>query len=213
MLSCEVLRKLKKDLTTLSKPSNLPFDCIYSLGSGAELAIDFQELEDSNHFRLSVNSGSDSEEHVIEGHNKALAVLVGLAWLKMAAFLEHKAIEPCCSMKHEGADEILALYQSVREFQTSSQLPFVSSVKCSDGAYDIYSVKEENSRMSIELLTNFIYGKSVKTIAEVQYEAIVQERSFELLERLLGEWIRPESVKSMRVIMEDFVRQSGGRSQ
>ena len=81
MLSCEVLRKLKKDLTTLSKPSNLPFDCIYSLGSGAELAIDFQELEDSNHFRLSVNSGSDSEEHVIEGHNKALAVLVWLAWL------------------------------------------------------------------------------------------------------------------------------------
>ena len=206
MQSCEELQSLQEDLKELIKISRVPFEKIYKLGPGIELALTIKSFDDLDRFQIAVGSSSGVIEAQLEGHRRIPALLVGLTSQKVTEYMVNKRLEPCASMNHGGADEILKLYKCVKEFRASPVIPFSSWVQTNNREYEIFSIKQESRHWKIELTTNHIYGESVKTIAEVEVEALIPDQCFGLLERMLGEWFRPESVKSVKIVLADLER-------
>ena len=206
MQSCEELQNLQADLEELIKINQVPVEKLYKLAPGTEIRITIKQIEETDQFQIEVESSTGLVEAQLDGHRKIPALLVGLTSQKVIEYLENKQIDPCTSMIHAGADEILTLYKCVKEFRASPVIPFSSWVRTKSREYEIFSIKEESGHWRIEFTTNHIYGESVKTIAEVEYEALIPEQCHGLLERMLGEWFRPESVKSVKVVLADLER-------
>lgn len=206
MLSCEVLQSLQNDLSTLSKTSRGQFKKQYKLAPGAEIAMSFNEVAGSSDHEIAVNSSSGLVEARLDGHRKIPPLMVGLASEKVTEYLLKHQIEPCERMEHGGADELLALYKCMHEFKTSPVIPFYSDVKTSNREYRILSIRKDNRHWRIEITTNHIYGESVKTIAEVEFEGLIAEQCYGLIGRMLEEWLRPESVKAVKVALASIDR-------
>ena len=200
MLSCEALEELQSDLKELSKLNCLPFRKCYKLAPGADL----EELDEKDKFRVAIDSSSGPLIAKIEGVRKVPAILVGLICEKLAEILVARNIDQCDTMKHGGADELLSLYNCVRAYQLAPQLPYSTVTKGLKREYKIFSVAEDSSHFRLELITNHIYGDSTKSIADVEYEALIPEHCHEMLKRMLSEWIRPESVKSVKFALADL---------
>ena len=206
MLSCEELQNLQSDLKELVKISRVPFEKTYKLGPGAEIKLMIKVLGDLDQYQISVDSASGLIKVQLEGYRKIPALLVGLTSQKVSEYLVQKQLEPCSAMIHGGADEILTLHKCVREFRALPTIPFTSWVQSNEREYEIFSIKQIDSHWSIEFMTNHIYAKSVKSIAEVEFESLIPEQCHGILERMLGEWFRPESVKSVKVILTELER-------
>ncbi|MGE0262627.1 MAG: hypothetical protein AB7V06_08030 [Candidatus Obscuribacterales bacterium] len=188
----------------LVKLSCVPFAKGYSLCPGAEIDLVIIEREEPESFQISVNSASGLLAAKIVGHRKAPALLIGLTCQKLAEYLMDRDVLPCTSMNHGGADELLSLYDCVRKFKANPTIPFSSILRCSKREAGVFSVELDASRYKLEMITNHIYGESVKTIAEVEHEALIPAQCYELLGRMLGEWLRPESVKSLKFALTDL---------
>lgn len=208
MLCCEELQNLQTDLNEIVKLSRIPLDKEYLLAPGAPLSLHIKEIEDTDHFEIAVGSTSGLVEARIEGHRRVPAIMVGLTSQKVNEYLEDKYLEPCASMVHTGADEILHLHKCVKDFRAAPVIPFKSWVQANDREYEIFSIKKTDNRWSVEITTHYIYGEFVKTIAEVESEILITQQCHALTERMLGEWFRPESVRAVKIVLADL-----GRSQ
>ncbi|MBI1272407.1 hypothetical protein GC174_18430 [bacterium] len=208
MLCCEELQKLQTDLNAIVKLSRTPLDKEYQLAPGAPISLHIKEIETTDHYEIAVGSASGLIEARIEGHRRVPAIMVGLTSQKVNEYLEDKYFEPCATMAHGGADEILQLHKCVKDFRAAPVVPFKSWVLANEREYELFSIKKADSRWSVEITTHFIYGEFVKTIAEVESEVLITQQCHALTERMLGEWFRPESVKAVKVALADF-----GRSQ
>ncbi|MEZ4537574.1 MAG: hypothetical protein R3D26_21630 [Cyanobacteriota/Melainabacteria group bacterium] len=173
----------------------------------APLSLHIKEIEDTDHFEIAVGSTSGLVEARIEGHRRVPAIMVGLTSQKVNEYLEDKYLEPCASMVHTGADEILHLHKCVKDFEAAPVIPFKSGSRVM-----IENMKSSRSKcgqpLVVEITTHYIYGEFVKTIAEVESEILITQQCHALTERMLGEWFRPESVKAVKIVLADL-----GRSQ
>ena len=204
MLSCEALVALQTDLVELVKLGSLPCTRQYKLAPGAEIRLTIEELEIPDTFQLKIESGGNPLIVRIDGHRKLPPLLVGLTCQKINEFLVDRKFEQCCSMQHGGADELLALYNCIREFKIAPALPYGSTVRSPLREYRIISLESDSSHYRIELMTNHIYGDSIKTIANIDSEDLIPEQCYKMLERMLIEWFRPENVKSVRFALADL---------
>lgn len=211
MQPCEVLGQIQSDLSKLIRPSTVPFKNSYTIGPGMDLEIGIKQLEDSGEYELTVSSSFGVEQVAHANFKKISELLVGLTWQAVVFYLVNRQMEPCPSMDHCGADEILLLYKSVKTFREDHQIPFTYEATGPMGSYNILVVKEKDDHFEIEIETNYIYGKSVKYIAEVEFENQIWARANKQLENVFAEWIRPESVKSMSVSLEQLTQSRGGR--
>lgn len=206
MQPCAVLESLQSDLKEIVKFSCVPFEKTYKLGPGAEIELAINEPENVDSFKILVNSASGAQEAKLNGYRKIPALMVGLAAMKVTEYLSTRSFEPCKTKDHGGADELITLYESVRKFDASPMIPFKTTSKYNGREYTNFMVSAEGSNYRIELMTNHIYGESVKTIIEVDSELLIAENVHNQLERMIGEWIRPESVKSVKVVLADLER-------
>ncbi|HMP50349.1 MAG TPA: hypothetical protein PKD05_02245 [Candidatus Melainabacteria bacterium] len=206
MQACEELQNLQNDLNDIVKLSRVPMDKHYQIAPGAEISLYIKEIEDSDHYEIAVGSASGIIKARVEGHRRVPAIMVGLTSQKVTEFLVDKYLEPCSTMAHGGADEILHLHKCVKDFRTAPVIPFNSWIQANEREYEIFSIKKADNRWSVALTTNYIYGEFVKTIAEVESETLIPQQCHSLIERMLGEWFRPESVKAVKVVLADFER-------
>ena len=204
MLSCEALVALQTEMVELAKVSSFPYKKQYKLAPGAEINLSIEELDPPDNFRLTIEATGEPLVVEIEGHRKLPPLLVGLLSQKVTEYLVDRRIEPCSSMGHGGADELLRLYSCINEFKMSPELPYSSIVKGAKRDYRIFSLEQDSNHCRLELVTNHIYGDSIKTIAIIDSEALIPDQCYEMLERMLIEWFRPESVKSVRYALTDL---------
>lgn len=204
MLPCEVLEAIRNDLKELIKPNSVPFEKKYRLGPGAELEISISEFDGPDSYRILVDSASGPLEAKIVGHRRVPALLVGLTSQKVSEYVVDREISSCGSTVHGGADEILALYDCVRRFKLEPAFPFSSVLETPKGECKIFSIARDGNRYRLEMTTSHIYGESMKTIGDIGDEALIPEQCYDLLGRMLGEWLRPESVKSVKFALSDL---------
>lgn len=204
MLPCEVLEALRTDLKELIKPNSVPFEKKYRLTPGADIEISISELDGPESYRILVESASGLLEAKIVGHRRVPALLVGLTSQKVSEYVVEREMPSCASMIHGGADEILVLYDCVKRFKLEPTLPFSTVIQTPKGERRIFSIGKEGNRYRLEMITSHIYGESMKTIGDIGDEALIPEQCYALLGRMLGEWLRPESVKSVKFALSDL---------
>ncbi|MGD9680624.1 MAG: hypothetical protein AB7W16_05505 [Candidatus Obscuribacterales bacterium] len=204
MLPCEVLEAIRNDLKELIKPNSVPFEKKYRLGPGAEIEISISELDGPESYRILVDSSSGPMEARIVGHRRVPALLVGLTSQKVSEYVVDREMTSCGSTVHGGADEILILYDCVRRFKLEPSVPFTSVLQTPKGECKIFSITADGNRYRLEMITSHIYGESMKTIGDIGDKALIPEQCHTLLGRMLGEWLRPESVKSVKFALSDL---------
>lgn len=198
MKPCEVLEQIQTDLQTIVKSVDVPYERTYTLAPGADLHMSI-ELEKDELYHLVV-SLSNSREETTEPTFRKLAPLVPiLIWKVLSSYLLRSNLSPCPTMAHCGADEILALYKCLGTLNDDLTLPFAFPVSGPVGTYNLFMAREKNNHCELVFETNYIYGKSFKCLAEVEFMSQTPERAERILTGALGEWLRPDYTKSLRM--------------
>lgn len=204
MHACEVLEKLQIDLEQLTKSRTVPVEQKYLITPGLNIEFTIKKLEPSEEFEVRLESSTDKHVSNHANYKKASGILVGLTLRSLLSFLADSHFGPCDTMRHRGADEILTLYKAIEEFKENPTIPYLKTVKSPAGEYNILYIEEKGTRYAVEIETNCIYGNSVKSIVEVESVDACVTRLYKLLESITGEWLRPESMNSMAISLQQL---------
>ncbi len=203
MQPCLVLNQLKTDLTILSKSLPATFESTYQFGLKSQLKISVEKHE-SGVYKLLVQPGPGEIAHA--NYKKIAGFVVAYAWKAVSTFLAENQLHPCQECHKSGADEILALYQSLHTFDRQRNLPFSSTQLFPYLEHDILSITQQNNRCFMRVETNYIFGHSVKSMVDVQSEGDVKARGILMVADILGEWLRPESIRSFKMPIQELSR-------
>jgi hypothetical protein len=189
MLPCLVLCQIQSDLSAIAKSKALPFNEVYHLTPEVSIEITIQKLDDLN-FHMQVKSPGIVEATDLN-FKKLLEVAHQHITRAVSTCLSRIDVDPCPTMSHLGADEILALYKCMSTFKAESVLPYTYSVQGPRGKYELFSAKETNNHFEIAFETNYIYGNSMRWRAEVEFINQALDRADKIMADALGEWLRP----------------------
>lgn len=196
MQPCETLDRIKDDMAKIVKEKDLPVRRVYTLAPATVLEISL-ESDSNNNFRLEVRSARNREEVTETSFKKAASLLPSLVWKVLNASLVGLKLLPCEQVAHRGSDEILALYECVGEFRRDGVLPRVCTLNHSKGSYELFSAKEKGTLCEMIFSTKYVYGNPLKVSSEVE-STIARDRAGQIVSAILGEWLKPDYVKSLR---------------
>lgn len=196
MQPCETLNRIKGDMAKIVKEKDLPIRRVYTLGPSTDLEVSM-ESDGGQLFRLEVKSSRNREEVADANFKKIASLLPSLVWKVLNASLIRSKLPPCEPSAHQGSDEILALYKCIGEFRKESKLPCACTVKGSNGSYELFSAREKGSLCEMTFRTKYVYGNPLKVSSEVDV-ASARERAAQIVSAILGEWLKPDYVKTLR---------------
>lgn len=196
MQPCEALDLIKDDMAKIVKEKDLPLRRVYTLGPATQFEVTL-ELEGDNLFRLEVRSARNKEEVSESNFKKVASLLPSLVWKVLNASLVRSRLLPCEPTAHKGSDEILALYMCIGDFRKEGKLPCACTVNGAQGKYELFTAKEKGGLCEMTFKTKYVYGNPLKVSSEVD-AGIARDRAGQIVSAILGEWLKPDYVKTLR---------------
>ncbi len=207
ILPCEILNQLKKDLVTIAKSTITDFDATYEFAPNAVLSIHLDKRP-SGEFHVQVKSPYGEETVVQSNHKNMIPLVVGFCWKAVCQILVKNNLDNCTRTNHGGADEILALHKSIRDFsKNKNAIPYSSSDIFPSEGYELMHVQLENGRCLMTIATKHVHGNPIKSIVDVQNPDQIPQRGRSLVDDLLGSWLRPSTVKTFKTAASVVNRQ------
>ncbi|MDX2106736.1 MAG: hypothetical protein SFY67_10085 [Candidatus Melainabacteria bacterium] len=212
-LPCKTLNQLRNDLVVLAKSNITDFEQTYIFAPNAVLSIQLDKRP-SGEFHVRINSPFGEETVVHANHKNMIPQVVGFCWKAVCKIIAKYNLEPCSSIEHGGADEILALHKSIAAFgEQKDKAKFTSAEIFQSDSYELLNIRIENSRCLMTIATKHVHGNLIKSIVDVQNPEQIPARGKTLLEDLLGSWLRPSTVRSYRTPVSTMNRQPPSQSQ
>lgn len=182
-------------MAKVAKEKDLPIRRSYVLGPNSNVEISMAASEGS--YRLQVTSSRSSEEVCDANFKRVANYIPSVVWKVLDECLSRCELPPCEPVAHRGADEILALYRCIGLFRREGTFPRSCTVSGSRGTYEIFSAKEKGDLCEMNFKTHYVYGNPLNVKSEVE-STIAQDRATKIVSAILGEWLKPDYVKTLR---------------
>lgn len=196
MDSCRVLEQIREDLAFISTNLNEGLEKTYELGQNAELQMKISPNTQGKHLCNVRGSGGEWKQEV-EASAEPAGLLVGAVWRYIGPFLMKDGLTFCDPVNH-GADELLLLYSSLREFTKRPDLPFSKTANYNEGEQELFSMTEENSSWCIKFRTKFMYSGPNSYQTNFAYHNQALEQAHQLAANELWTWLKPKDVTRAR---------------
>lgn len=193
MNACSTLEKLRADLFGLLDGSVDLDGSEYIFSNDVSLKISAKRNENKE-YMLAVVGPLGLQEANVETEEKLTNITTLFVSRQLSAVLNSLKLSPCKPKLHGGADEIMALYGAMREFEQKAELPF--SYK--QNGSEIFSVSVLDEHFSISLSTKFIHGKETKHVTDVEEYGQILEKARQLITFEVIAWLTPQKLKSKR---------------
>lgn len=195
MNACSLLENIRVDLDAIVEKNSVPFTGTYEFSPDCKISLEIK-LEASKDFLLTVSGPLGAQEANLKNLEKVINVATLYLSKQLSAAMSGLRLEPDQSSPNSGANEILALFKGLREFQKKTELPYTLMWKNGNAEYELFSVSVSDGSFKVSLETVHIHGKTVKHVTEIEEYDHVVERTHQFLLFELIAWLTPQSPKA-----------------